>query len=89
MFKYILFTLNKEKTEVIVEKTSSAPEYDEFLADLPESECRWAVYDFEFHNEEGNLRNKIIFYSWYVPLLHSFPAKCPLCLFLMCTLSWL
>jgi cofilin len=62
--------LNKEKTEVIVEKTSSSADYDDFLTCLPESECRWAVYDFGFENEEGAKRNKIIFYSWYVPLFH-------------------
>jgi cofilin len=63
--KYIIFTLNKEKTEIIVEKTSSVNEYEDFLGDLPEAECRWAVYDFEFLNEENSKRNKIIFYSWY------------------------
>ncbi|KAH9980312.1 actin depolymerizing factor [Lactifluus volemus] len=62
--KYIIFMLNKEKTEVIVEKTSSSADYDDFLTCLPESECRWAVYDFGFENEEGAKRNKIIFYSW-------------------------
>jgi hypothetical protein len=24
------------------------------------------VYDFQFQNEEGGLRNKIIFFHWYV-----------------------
>jgi cofilin len=64
--KYIILTLNKEKTEVIVEKTSLATDYDDFLADLPETECRWAVYDFEYQNEEGSKRNKIILFSWCV-----------------------
>ncbi|KAI0251972.1 actin depolymerizing factor [Lactifluus subvellereus] len=62
--KYIIFTLNKEKTEIVVDKTSTSNEYDEFLGDLPETECRWAVYDFEYQNEEGGKRNKIFFYSW-------------------------
>jgi len=62
--KYIIFKINKEKTEIVVEKTSTATDYDEFLADLPETECRWAVYDLEFEKEEGGRRNKIVFYSW-------------------------
>jgi len=63
-FKYIIFHFNKDKTEIIPIKDSSSNDYEEFLADLPETECRWAVYDLEFKNEEGNLRNKIAFFQW-------------------------
>ncbi|KAH9889929.1 recombinant Actophorin [Cubamyces lactineus] len=63
--KYIIFTLSKDNTEIIVEKKSSPTStYDDFLADLPESECRWAVYDFDFEKEDGGKRSKITFYSW-------------------------
>jgi len=62
--KYIIFTLNKDFTEIVVDKTSIAQDYDEFVADLPEGECRWAIYDFEFEKEGAGKRNKIIFYSW-------------------------
>jgi len=62
--KYIIFAINKEKTEIIMLKESTSKEYDEFLADLPENECRWAVYDLEFNVEEGGLRNKLVFYHW-------------------------
>jgi cofilin len=48
----------------VVDKTSSAQEYDEFVADLPETECRWAIYDFEFEKEGAGVRNKIVFLSW-------------------------
>ncbi|EGN98469.1 hypothetical protein SERLA73DRAFT_138937 [Serpula lacrymans var. lacrymans S7.3] len=61
--KFIVFTLNSDNTEIIVHKTSDSPDYDEFLAELPERECRWAVYDFEYEKGEGK-RNKICFYSW-------------------------
>lgn len=64
-FKYIIFNLNKESTEIVVEKTSNSSEYDEFLNDLPEKECRWAVYDFEFETSDGK-RNKLCFISWSV-----------------------
>lgn len=66
--KYIIFKLNKDKTEIVVEKAVTSTNYDDFIADLPETECCWAVYDFEFTNEEGNLRNKLLFISWYVIL---------------------
>ncbi|KAL7280111.1 hypothetical protein ACG7TL_006527 [Trametes sanguinea] len=62
--KYIIFTLNKDNTEIVVEKKSPLTStYDDFLADLPEGECRWAVYDFDFEKEDGGKRSKITFYS--------------------------
>lgn len=63
-FKYIIFTLNKDVTEIVVDKTGKSQDYDDFIADLPETECRWATYDFEFEKEEGGKRKKIVFYSW-------------------------
>jgi len=63
-FKYIVFNLNKDHSEIIVEKTSQDPSYDAFIADLPENECRWAVYDFEFEKEDAGKRSKITFVSW-------------------------
>ncbi|MEU9804230.1 actin depolymerization factor/cofilin-like domain-containing protein [Streptomyces sp. NPDC051000] len=62
--RYVLFNLNKDNTEIVVEKVSSSPEYDDFIADLPETECRWAVYDFEFEKEGAGKRNKLTFVSW-------------------------
>jgi len=49
-----------------VEKAQNSSVYEDFLKVLPETECRWAVYDFEFSKEEGGKRNKIIFLNWYV-----------------------
>lgn len=63
-YKYIIFNLNKDNTEIIVEKTSTEKDYDTFVEELSETECRWVVYDFEFEKEGGGKRNKIIFFSW-------------------------
>ncbi|KAJ7367205.1 actin depolymerizing factor [Mycena albidolilacea] len=62
--KYIVFGLNPTNTEIIVLKTSQSTNYEEFIADLPEFECRWAIYDFEFEKEGAGKRNKIVFVSW-------------------------
>ena len=68
--KYIVFTLSKDLTEIVVEKTGEPTStYDEFLGTLPEAECRWAVYDFDYKREDGGIRNKLTFFSWYVPSL--------------------
>lgn len=62
--RYIVFTLSPDVTEIIVEKKSTSADYEEFVKDLPEYECRWAVYDFEFEKEGAGKRNKICFFSW-------------------------
>jgi len=62
--KYIIYNLNKDNTEIIVEKKSDSANYEEFLGDLPETECRWAVYDFEYEKEGAGKRNKLCFIAW-------------------------
>ena len=42
--KYIIFTLSEDNTEIIVEKKGALTStHNDFLGDLPEQECRWAV----------------------------------------------
>ncbi|CAL1712472.1 unnamed protein product [Somion occarium] len=58
--KYIVFGLSPDNTEIVVTKTSSDNSYETFLADLPEAECRWAIYDFEFERPGEGKRNKLL-----------------------------
>ena len=63
-YKYVIFRMNPEMTEVIVEKTGEKDKtYEDFVNDLPAKEARYAVYDLEYETPDG-LRNKIIFYLW-------------------------
>jgi len=65
-YKYIIFTLNEDKTEIIVEKSSLGGDYDDFMEDLPAKECRWGVFDLEYKKDgegEGK-RNKLVFVHW-------------------------
>lgn len=47
-FKFVTFVLNDKKTEIVVDQTSSEQDYEKFLEELPENECKYAVYDFEY-----------------------------------------
>lgn len=47
-YKFILFGLNDAKTEIVVKETSTDPSYDAFLEKLPENDCLYAIYDFEY-----------------------------------------
>ncbi|KNE63803.1 hypothetical protein AMAG_16320 [Allomyces macrogynus ATCC 38327] len=63
-FKYIVYKLDKNNSEIVVEKTSATANYAEFVEALPAADCRYAVYDLEFEHPEGGLRNKIVFVTW-------------------------
>ncbi|KAK6462923.1 cofilin, partial [Scheffersomyces coipomensis] len=64
-YKYIIFALNDTKTQIVVDSTSSSTDYDEFLEKLPENECKYAVYDFEYEIGGGEgKRSKIVFFTW-------------------------
>jgi len=69
-FKYIVYRLSDDLHNIIVDrKVESCGSYDEFIADLPENDCRYAVFDFEYEKVAGEgKRNKILFFVWYTPL---------------------
>jgi hypothetical protein len=41
--------------------------YAEFLAELPEAECRYGVFDVEYEDPKtSSKRNKITFFAWWL-----------------------
>lgn len=62
--KYVIFKLNDDLTEVVVDfKAEANATYDDFVGKLPENDCRYVVFDFEYNAGEGQ-RNKILFVVW-------------------------
>jgi len=61
--KYVVYKLSSDNKEIVVETRSESTDYDQFLETLPENDCRWAVYDFEYDSGEGP-RSKLLFYAW-------------------------
>ncbi|MET9957146.1 actin depolymerization factor/cofilin-like domain-containing protein [Streptomyces sp. NPDC006339] len=59
---YVVFTM--AGTEYVVEKTSSSTVYDDFLADLPPAECRWAAYSFAYEGADGAQQTKRMLVQW-------------------------
>ncbi|KAJ9154164.1 hypothetical protein P3X46_027529 [Hevea brasiliensis] len=65
LHRYVIFKIDEKKKEVLVEKTGGPAEsYDDFTASLPENDCRYAVYDFDFVTSENCQKSKIFFISW-------------------------
>ncbi|KAL7423719.1 cofilin [Cryptotrichosporon argae] len=62
---YVVYGLSDDKRSIVVLKTSESKDFDEFIGELPEKECRWAVYDFEYTLPGGEgIRNKLVFVMW-------------------------
>ncbi|KAI3772999.1 hypothetical protein L6452_04195 [Arctium lappa] len=63
--RYVIFKIDETKNEVVVEKTGSPAEsYQDLTSALPENDCRYAVYDFEFVTSENCQKSKIFFIAW-------------------------
>ena len=45
-------------------KTSDSSNYDDFLAELPPAECRYAIYDVEFQEGDEGMRYMSCFFTW-------------------------
>lgn len=65
-YRYVIYKLNDDNTSIVIEKkVESCDNYENFLGELPEDDCRYVVYDFEFEKSPGEgVRNKICFIVW-------------------------
>ncbi|XP_044487415.1 actin-depolymerizing factor 7 isoform X2 [Mangifera indica] len=62
-YRFIVFKI--EDQQVTVEKLGQPTEsYDDFTANLPVNECRYAVYDLDFITDENVQKSKIFFIAW-------------------------
>jgi len=65
IYRFIIFKIDEKLNQVTVDKLGGPAEnYDSFTASLPETECRYGVYDFDFVTEDNCQKSKIIFISW-------------------------
>lgn len=68
-YRAAVFKINDDMTEVNVdstfEKGSGDPKSDwnAFKKSLPESDCRYATYDFSYEHQ-GTIKTKILFLLW-------------------------
>jgi len=67
-YKYIVYGMNKDDT--MIEPLTNADEdnknktYEDFCNELPDTECRYGVFDLHFDLPSGGRRNKLVFYMW-------------------------
>ncbi|KAG6523546.1 hypothetical protein ZIOFF_013407 [Zingiber officinale] len=64
-YRFIIYKIEEKQKEILVEKLGEPNlTYEDFTASLPENECRYAIYDFDFVTEENLQKSKIFFIAW-------------------------
>ncbi|CAK9164967.1 unnamed protein product [Ilex paraguariensis] len=63
--RFIVFKIEEKIHQVTIEKLGQPEEsYDDFTSSLPDNECRYAVYDFDFTTNDNCQKSKIFFIAW-------------------------
>lgn len=71
MYRYVIFKVDEKKREVVVDKIGNPAEsYEDFTAALPDNDCRYAVYDFDFVTSDNCQKSKIFFIAWLAFAYH-------------------
>ena len=60
--KYVIYTI--EGPQIVASKVSESDNWDEFVAEMPADECRYALYDINFQTKDGRDGNKLVMISW-------------------------
>jgi len=60
--KYVIYTI--EGPQIVASKISESDSWDEFVAEMPEDDCRYALYDMNFETKDGRPSNKLVMISW-------------------------
>ncbi|KAL6496762.1 actin depolymerizing factor, cofilin [Orobanche hederae] len=64
-YRFIIFKIEEKIQQVVIEKLGQPGQtYNDFAASLPDNECRYAVYDFDFTTNENCQKSKIFFIAW-------------------------
>lgn len=65
--RYIVFKIDEKSKLVTVDKVGGAGEgYEDLAASLPDDDCRYAVFDFDFVTVDNCRKSKIFFIAWFV-----------------------
>ncbi|KAL3696798.1 hypothetical protein R1sor_010874 [Riccia sorocarpa] len=63
--RWIIFKIDEKAQKILVETAGGpADTYEDFTKGLPEHDCRYGVYDFDFTTEDNCQKSKIFFIAW-------------------------
>jgi len=65
-YAYIQLKITDDLKEIEVEKTAvtGSGKFEDFVSQLPQNDCRYAIYDFCFDTGKAGQREQLIFIVW-------------------------
>ncbi|KAL6894349.1 hypothetical protein ACP4OV_008447 [Aristida adscensionis] len=65
LHRFITYRMDDKMKEIIVEKVGDREtSYEDFTGSLPENDCRFAIYDFDFTTAEDVPKSRIFYILW-------------------------
>ena len=65
LHRAVIFKRTDDWKQIVVEKTlARGTTYAEFMKELPDDQCRYAVFDFEYTLPDDVPASKLIFFDW-------------------------
>jgi cofilin len=66
LHRFITFKMDDKFKEIIIDQVGDREaSYDDFVATLPENDCRYAIYDYDFVTAEDVQKSRIFYILWY------------------------
>lgn len=62
--RFFIYKIENKKNIVIEKKGDLSKTYDDFVAELPENDCRYGIIDLDFDTSDGRKTSKLVFISW-------------------------
>ena len=64
--RFLTYNIDEDAGMVVLRETGAAATatYDDFLDTLPDAECRYCVYDYDYTNDDNCKFNKFVFVMW-------------------------
>lgn len=64
-YRWVTWKIHEEGTKVVIDAVGEPDStYQDFLGVLPESDCRYCVFDYAFRDADGQAHSKIVFINW-------------------------
>jgi Cofilin/tropomyosin-type actin-binding protein. len=62
---FITYKMNDSNSEIVIDKVGEiGQKFDDFVACLPENDCRYAAVDIHFSTNDGRDTSKLVFITW-------------------------
>jgi len=62
--RYFVYRIENKKKVIIEAQGDLTKTYEDFVAELPDDDCRYGLVDIEFETADGRPTSKLVFIAW-------------------------